>query len=481
VQEVVSSGTQRLRRATASDPGPAQEAPFRRGCRWQPSCFVSLGSPRSMIQKARKKIMRKTLLAISIVMLLIGGIAAGQSRAPGKKFDNQYLTVTIVPGWTVRPSVDQKLNIVHGKYLLSINPIFTHASGVTGGRFSEIVGGMPSVDAVMGKVDGPASGIECAQTPAKGLTITKAMTLSNLYTDSSKSENGCSLPSGGQPVWFGSYFSDEGSESEYSITLTYDTTDVNRLPKKGSPELRHIFSDVVAMLKTLDLKPPLLISKVDPPSASPGATVTIYGSGFSLPNFNIAVSFSDFPNNPMPDPKIAADGKSLTFQVPDSIDTISCQSERILVGGFCVPAPANHVNVNDCPPKKDGSTNFCGIPIPPATYQISVTAEGFGVSSNPVPFMVGAPKPSSVSISLIYPNYGTSAGDTITVGGSGFTPIGNTVKIGSAVVNDIFSTDGNMITFQALAPSGLIPAIRIYKASVSNAKGESNSITFDYR
>ena len=54
------------------------------------------------------------------------------------------------------------------------------------------------------------------------------------------------------------------------------------------------------MLKTLDLKPPLLISKVDPPSTLPGATVTIYGSGFSVPNFNIAVSFSDFPNNPMP-------------------------------------------------------------------------------------------------------------------------------------------------------------------------------------
>jgi len=246
--------------------------------------------------------MRKTLLAISIVMLLIGGIAVGQSGAPGKKFENHYLTITILPGWAVEPSVAPHLNIIRGKYLLSINPIFTHASGVTGGRFSEIVGGMASVDAVMGKVDGPASGIECAQTPAKGLTITKAMTLSNLYTDSSKSENGCTFPSSGQPVWFGSYFSGEGSESEYTITLTYDTSDVNRLPRKSSLELRHVFIDVVAMLKTLDLKPPILITKVDPPSASPGATVTIYGSGFSLPNFNIAVSFRDFPNNPMTAP-----------------------------------------------------------------------------------------------------------------------------------------------------------------------------------
>jgi hypothetical protein len=232
------------------------------------------------------------------------------------------------------------------------------------------------------------------------MTVTKAMTLSNLYTDSSKFENGCTFPSSGQPVW-GSYLSGEASESEYSITLTYDTTDVNRLPKKGSPELRHVFSEVVAMLKTLDLKPPLLISKANPPSAPPGATVTIYGSGFSVPNFNIAVSFSDFPNNPMPTPAIAADGKSLTFQVPTSINTIRCQAGYIEVGENCVPAPVDQINVNDCLQKSDGASNFCGVAIPPSTYQISVTADGFGVSSNPVPFTVAAPKPSPVSISLI--------------------------------------------------------------------------------
>jgi hypothetical protein len=431
----------------------------------------------------RKEIMRTTLLVNSISMLLISGIAVGQSHAPGKKFDNQYLTMTILPGWAPEPSADQKLNIIHGKYLLTINPIFTHASGVTGGRFSEIVGGMASIDAVMGKVDQPASGIECAQSPAKGTTLTKTITLSNLYTDGSKSENGCTFPSSGQSVWFGSYFSGEGSESEYAITLTYDTTDVNRLPKKKSPELKHSFADVVAMLKTLELKPPLLISRVDPPAAAPGATVTIYGSGFSVPNFNIAVSFSDFPNNFMPAPIIAADGNSLTFQVPTSITTMSCKAGSIDVKGWCIPAPADHINVNDCPQRSAEATNFCGVPIPPATYQISVTAEGFGVSSNPVPFTIAEPKPSPVSILLIYPNYLVSAGDTITVRGSGFTSTSNAVKIGSAVLQDIPSSDSKTITFKAPAPSrdSFIIGIRTYKASISNANGESNSITFDYR
>jgi hypothetical protein len=100
-----------------------------------------------------------------------------------------------------------------------------------------------------------------------------------------------------------------------------------------------------------------------------------------------------------------------------------------------------------------------------------------------VPFTIAEPKRSPVSISLIYPNYDVSAGDTITVRGSGFTSTGNTVKIGSAVLQDIPSADSKTITFEAPAPSGdsFIRSIRTYKASVSNSNGESNSITFDYR
>jgi len=51
------------------------------------------------------------------------------------------------------------------------------------------------------------------------------------------------------------------------------------------------------------------------------------------------------------------------------------------------------------------------------------------------------------------------------------------------VVNEISSPDGKTITFQAPVPSGdsFIRGIQIYKASVSNANGESNSINFWYR
>jgi hypothetical protein len=413
-----------------------------------------------------------------ILLLLAAGVVVGQSSSNGR-FDNPYLTMTILTGWTVTPAADQKLNLTRGKYLLVINPIFTHASGIEGGRFSEIVGGMPSVDAVTRHVDQPASGAECALYPSEALKVTKAISLGSLYTDSSKTENGCSFPTGSRAVWFGSFFSGDGPESDYTITLSYHTADVNSLPKKGSPELAQVFAEVVAMLKTLRLKPPITISRVFPESAPPGTTVTIYGSGFSLFNSKATASFMRVTDDL--NAIVAEDGRSLTFEVPTSILTVSCQEGRILIGGFCLPIPADHINVNDCQRKSDGSSNFCGIPIPPATYQILIGVGG--VYATPIPFAVTAGQPNPVSISLMYPTYLVSAGDAITVRGSGFTASANTVRIGNAVVDNLPSPDGKIITFRAPRPEGrsLIRGIRVFKGSIVNANGESNSISFSYR
>jgi hypothetical protein len=205
-----------------------------------------------------------------------------QANARSPQFENQYLKIKILPGWTVAPSGTQILNLINGKYLLSINPIFTHASGIIGGRFSEVVRGKQSIEALWA-------------------------------------------------MW------------------------INK---------RAVLNAV-----------------------------------------------------------IAADGKSLIFTVPTSVNTISCQVGRI---------DAN---------------------------------------------------PNAVSISLRYPNYLVSAGDTITVRGQGFTSSGNAMQIGSAKTTNLSSPDGKIITFQAPAPAGssFIQGIRIYNASVSNANGQSNSISFEYR
>jgi len=94
--------------------------------------------------------------------------------------------------------------------------------------------------------------------------------------------------------------------------------------------------------------------------------------------------------------------------------------------------------------------------------------------------MVIAPKLGAVSILLLYPNYLASVGDTITVRGSGFTPTGNTVQIGSAVVENLSSPDRHTIKVQAPAAGELsfIPGMKIYSATVTSASGQSNSISF---
>lgn len=399
----------------------------------------------------------------------------------GRSFENQYLKMTILPGWADAKSVDQKLSFARGNYLLTIDPIFGHASGIVGGRFGEIVQGMPSIAAVMVHVEGPAGGWECAQWPPEEITITKEISLTTLYTDSSKPDVGCSFPSSGQPVWFGSYFSGitaDPENREYSITLTYGIGDVNRLPRKGSSELEAIFAEAATMLKTLQLKPPIVISRIDPQAAPPGANVTIYGSGFD--SSGATVRFSDFPGEPIADPKIAADGKSLTFQVPASIDAVSCHTDPRVGRERCAPIVVNGVDVNNCPDANYWPVTSCGIAIPPATYQLSVTTNW--VSSNRVSLSITAPESSAVFISLIYPNHFVSTGDIVTVLGSGFTSSRNTVQIGSATVYNVPSSDGKTITFQAPAPAGrsLLRGLYLSELSVFNANGVSNSIRFAY-
>ena len=404
-------------------------------------------------------------------------------------FQNHYLRIHLLPGWTVEPP-DQEtqkvssdcctLNITHGKYVLAINPVFIHASGVDGGRVGEILPGRPSVIAVIGDDDAEDVTSQCAQW--SDTHVSKKVTLRNLYIDPEKKSEYCNLSLPPHPVWFASFDSGEGPESDYSVALTSTTSDLNALPRKDSPELRQVISDVTRMLRTLRLKPPIVITKIVPASAPPGATVTIYGSGFKLLDRPAEVSFREFPNNSMPPPQVAADGKSLTFQVPASIDKISCPPGRIDINEWCVPIPPHRVDLNDCPPPSRAPSNFCGVPVPPATYGVSVTA-GEGIFTEPVAFTITAPQPPPVSIVLLYPNGLVSPGDTITVRGSGFTPTGNTVHIGSATVAGITSPDGKTITFTAPAPQGtsFMPRLQYFQASISNANGQSNSVVFSYR
>ena len=194
--------------------------------------------------------------------------SAAAPKAVASTFTDKNLSINVLPGWMAKQSAattaPEAVNITKGNYILYVNPLFGHASGIQGGRFSEVADGMPSVDLVMAKVNQPASANDCATISYFDLPVSSVVSLTNLYTDSTKKAAGCSFPSNGQSVWFGSYVSGSATEfgrktasdvfNEFAITVAYNTNNVNNLPKKNDPVLNQTLTDVVTMLKTLKLK-----------------------------------------------------------------------------------------------------------------------------------------------------------------------------------------------------------------------------------
>jgi hypothetical protein len=411
--------------------------------------------------------------------------AAGPVTPPhSRHFENPYLSLQILPVWTIAPPNQHAgdcctLTITNGRYVLAINPLFEHASGISGGRFSEILRDQPSVQAVMGDVDLPAGGFECSVSSTPDIRVNSEITLGNLYTDPTKAKGnqyGCRFPVKPSPVWFASFSTGEGPETDYSITLTYDSADINALPRKGSPELAHVLDQVVRMLRTLVLKPPIVITKIAPTSGPPGATVTVDGKGFALPRHRARAVFKEFPNSASLVTQVAPDGKSLHFVVPDSITTIACPPGEIDVNENCVAIPPGHIDVNDCLPNPHKS---CSIPIPPATYHLKVEQESASIWSSAIPFTVLAPPPSAVSLLLLYPAYYVQLGDFVTLRGKGFTPTGNTVHVGSLLVPNLASANDS-IRFPV--PDAAVPhSSPTFPVFVSNAKGVSNALALAYR
>jgi hypothetical protein len=260
------------------------------------------------------------------LLLIPASLCAAQPRHPaGTRFDNQYMSISVLPGWSVERSSNPELKLVRGKFILTINPMFEHPSGAVCGRFPEETAEMRSVLAVMKDVDQPAGGWECTASSRPGaLYVNKAIALKNLYTGGQDTRQQCAFPDDGHSVWFGSYFCAVGSYCEYTITLAYDTSDVNQLPAKDSKILEQIFVDSKSMLRSLHLKQPVAITKIVPLSAHPGEKVTIYGSGFRIHDEVAQLHWVDFPNYEMPQLEIAGDGRSLTFQVPEYVNSTNC-------------------------------------------------------------------------------------------------------------------------------------------------------------
>jgi hypothetical protein len=214
--------------------------------------------------------LKKLTLLCGLNFVLLGGWSQGapqpQSKAePNNQntvYENQYMKVVLQPGWTAtRPRrFPAAVNITKGKYILYINTQTSQASGVEGGRFSEIGMGAPSVDAVVTTQPSPPCGTQ------ESKPISPPFTREDLYVSKAdaKSNEWCNAPSSGATVWYFSYITNAaggffnfyvpGQNRALVVTMAYGAKDVESLPVKGSPELTSALSEMTAMVNSLKIK-----------------------------------------------------------------------------------------------------------------------------------------------------------------------------------------------------------------------------------
>jgi hypothetical protein len=185
-----------------------------------------------------------------------------QQNSQNTVYENSHMKVVLLPGWTAKSArrTPAAVNITKGNYILYINTQASQASGVEGGRFSEIAMGAPSADAVVTVQPSPPCG------KAESRPVFDPHTRVDLYVSKpdSKSEEWCNAPSSGATVWYFSYITDAaggyfnfyvpGQNRALVVTMAYRSKDVDRLPLKGSAELESMLSEMTSIARSLKIK-----------------------------------------------------------------------------------------------------------------------------------------------------------------------------------------------------------------------------------
>ncbi len=213
------------------------------------------------------------ILVVAVVLAIAGGVwyykvhqPASASPIAGRVYSNEYMTVTVPPGWTI-PQVSSDtptITITKGDYILSINTRAAQASGITGGRFGEIAGPGASVgDVVTQEPAGP-----CGSAVTSTVTVNGAAAIeTDFYVGPNDATMVCAAPTNGNKVWYFSYVSHDGGYFNYYpgleplswvITMSYDGKDINSLPVKNSIDLNDALAQMSGILKTLVIDPPIL-------------------------------------------------------------------------------------------------------------------------------------------------------------------------------------------------------------------------------
>jgi hypothetical protein len=196
-------------------------------------------------------------------------------------YENQYMKFNIPAGWTAKQathttyvgSVARKfsnpaaVNVTKGNYILHINARASQASGVMGGRFGEIAGGVPSVDAVVKDI---ANGDTCGN--GESHAVFAKYVRWDFYSSDLGNKELCNLSESGS-VWYfsfittnnGGYFNyyDNNCCGGLVVTMAYNSRDISDLPVKGSATLNRMLNEMTNIVKTLKVKGVSLTSRCD--------------------------------------------------------------------------------------------------------------------------------------------------------------------------------------------------------------------------
>lgn len=214
--------------------------------------------------------MKRFTIPGALIFLLLAECSQGavqqqssaQRNHQNRVYENQYMKVDLLPGWTAKNarSIPAAVNITKGNYILYINTQASQASGVEGGRFSEIAMGAPSADAVVPVQPSPPCG------KAETGSAFDGRTRMDLYVSKAdlKSQSWCNAPSGEATVWYFSYITDAaggyfnfyvpGQGRALVVTMAYRSKNVNSLPVQGSIELNSMLSEMTSIVSSLKVK-----------------------------------------------------------------------------------------------------------------------------------------------------------------------------------------------------------------------------------
>lgn len=230
-------------------------------------------------------------LKLALFHLLCGAIATAGAqdlhvRVIGHTYADDKISVIAPVTWTIAieeaDGIHRGAILRKGKYMLRLCTSCTQASGIVGGRFSEISGMVQP----WFRVDPGANPAACGQQ--RSSKISEQLSRidfwfrrdpAHLYNEDA---DDCRQPETTATVWYGSYFEDNCSYAatgedcggfflhlnwltgqhartlaltdEMAFALTYDETELDQLPHQGDPELNRVLIEATNIVRSVHFK-----------------------------------------------------------------------------------------------------------------------------------------------------------------------------------------------------------------------------------